>query len=708
VCHAVERAMAEGARPWDVVVYADLESAGDADDVVRIVAREAKVRLDSSETPEVALARALSRLGRVLLVLDPVEHVASALSAALLVFQRLAHDVQVLATSRSRFSPAGAVTVELGPLATAAEGGVSPAAALVLARARSFLSTFGAAPESDASGETVALAERLATLLDGIPLAIELTVSRIHLLGLRGLVDAVESRRARKTPSDRTLTTMSETLDRSWLLLSEDEQRALSACAVFRGGFTVDAATAVLGAQTSEDALAPLLRLREQSLLLSRDEGDGKVRLFLSGAVHDYALEKLSEHGESAAWFARHGAHYAARFFAERGRVDAVHLSLVEREAENLLAAAERGLEGDGVAIADAARGLVALEPAVFARGAVSAFAALLDRAVDIADASTSALSDPTVTIPVRQIRARLDAVSGRLGRARHDLEKSLEESQRIADDPLRGAVLLDLGVVHHFEQDLPAARARYEAALPLLRQANDAASEGRCVGNLGALQHDEGAFSLAARSYRHAIALLESVGESPRRANFITNLALLEHELDRLESARRLYEQALSLLESLRNARLLGIALGNFALLEIELGNRADALELCERSSRLLAGLADTRSEALAAARQGVVLSLSERLGEAEMALSRAEHLASGTVTAEVVACARAFLDIGWARAARDAAELLECLQLARARLERASVAQGGERPLRERSDDVRLLLRIALPLLEALTPAR
>jgi hypothetical protein len=122
-----------------------------------------------------------------------------------------------------------------------------------------------------------------------------------------------------------------------------------------------------------------------------------------------------------------------------------------------------------------------------------------------------------------------------------------------------------------------------------------------------------------------------------------------------------------------------------------------------------LLAG-ADVRSEALASARQAVVYTRTDRLGEADVAFAHAERLAkdSDVLVQETVSVALAFADLAWAERAmsrgsiREATELLSAV---RGRLERARAAAPGERSASERSDDVRALERIIAPLVHSLT---
>ncbi|HEX4447532.1 MAG TPA: serine/threonine-protein kinase, partial [Polyangiaceae bacterium] len=127
---ALREAVATRRPRWDALVYADLGEARDADDVVRVVATAAGVSLDPSPAPEMTLGSALDKLGRVLLLVDPIEHVAPLVGALARAFRTTAPRLQMMATSRRKWAPAGAAAIELGPLSTApGPDGPSPAAA---------------------------------------------------------------------------------------------------------------------------------------------------------------------------------------------------------------------------------------------------------------------------------------------------------------------------------------------------------------------------------------------------------------------------------------------------------------------------------------------------------------------------------------------------------------------------------------------------
>jgi serine/threonine protein kinase/predicted ATPase len=271
---------------WDVVVFADLAAAEGADDIVRVLAREAGLTVESSSAPEIAVGRALGKLGRALVIADSIEHVATPLATTLSAFVRVAPLLQVVATSRRRWAPPGAIGVELGPLSTAVVGTeLSPAAQLFVERAREYLPAI----DSDRTGPASTLserAERIARALDGVPLALELSASSVHVLGLEGVV----ARTAPESVSPGSAKGMLEgpmraALDQSYQSLTLAERATLGQCAVFRGGFSAVSAEAVVNTTSGEPVLTVLQSLRDHSLLKSDADAAGEVRLSMFAAV---------------------------------------------------------------------------------------------------------------------------------------------------------------------------------------------------------------------------------------------------------------------------------------------------------------------------------------------------------------------------------------------------------------------------------------
>jgi predicted ATPase len=164
--------------------------------------------------------------------------------------------------------------------------------------------------------------------LDGIPLAIEFAAARAATLNLEPVASGLGNRFTLLTSGRRTALprhrTLRAVLDWSYELLPEAEQSLLRRLAVFQGGFTLEAATAV----TSDDgspALAVMDRISnlvEKSLVASGGSTPA-ARWRLLETVRAYALEKLDA-GEREPLALGH-AEYIAMSLSERnakGKVD--------------------------------------------------------------------------------------------------------------------------------------------------------------------------------------------------------------------------------------------------------------------------------------------------------------------------------------------------------------------------------------------------
>jgi predicted ATPase len=120
--------------------------------------------------------------------------------------------------------------------------------------------------------------------LDGLPLAIELAAARVAMLAPDELLARLEERlplltsRSHNAPERQR--TLRSTIDWSYQLLSDEEQRLFRRLAAFRGSFSVEAAEAVCGCD---------LDLLESLVLKSlvRRWGDG--RLGMLDTIREFA-----------------------------------------------------------------------------------------------------------------------------------------------------------------------------------------------------------------------------------------------------------------------------------------------------------------------------------------------------------------------------------------------------------------------------------
>jgi predicted ATPase len=244
---------------------------------------------------------------RMLILLDSCERhleVAALASEALL---RAAPGIDVLATSREPLRAGGEWIVRLGPVALPpADSQCDHMQAAGYASVQIFVAHANAQGRGDFTlhGDNVGLVCALCRQLDGVPLALELAAALVGSIGLERLVGEASTRLLR--PGAGRHASLSAMLDWSYDLLSPDEQNVLHRLAVFRGGFTLDAAAAV--AADDDDGIPAsadlVIELGAKSLVSMSAEGGPRHRLL--DMTRDYVFAKLCASGELARTQERH------------------------------------------------------------------------------------------------------------------------------------------------------------------------------------------------------------------------------------------------------------------------------------------------------------------------------------------------------------------------------------------------------------------
>lgn len=278
----------------------------------------------------------------VLLLLDNLEQVVAVGPEISRLLER-APGLQVLATSRQALRVVGEHELPVAPLGVPEEGAEhdeivrAPSVRLLVERAHE--RGIGLDLGGDRATAVASLTRRLA----GLPLAIELAVPRLRLLGAEGLLRRLDS--SLDLPSGGAdlparQRTLRDTLAWSHDLLDDDERTVFAQLGAFAGGATLEAVEAVctLAGPAVESALAGLL---DKSLLHLDDAATGgELRIQMLEPVRDFAVERLAVRDDAAAVHRRHlgymvslgrraqpflcGPHqreWAARFDAERANV---------------------------------------------------------------------------------------------------------------------------------------------------------------------------------------------------------------------------------------------------------------------------------------------------------------------------------------------------------------------------------------------------
>ncbi|GAA2083238.1 LuxR C-terminal-related transcriptional regulator [Streptomyces albiaxialis] len=268
---------------------------------------------------------------RMLLVLDTCEHLVDACAMLCDQLLRTAPDLHIIATSRQPLDVPGEQVLPVPPLSVPAGPGESRAGedcdALRLFTDRASAAAPGFEVTDDNRADVLSLLRRL----DGIPLAIELAVSRLRTLSVEAMLGRLDHRFRLLTGGRRTTVarhqTLRTTIEWSHELSTPEERSLWARLSVFAGEFRLEAAEAVC---SDDDSLAEwevldaLIGLVEKSVVLKVETEEG-ARYRMLDTIREFGQEKLAETGHAAEQAVRQ--RHVAYFLDECGRFDAEWLT---------------------------------------------------------------------------------------------------------------------------------------------------------------------------------------------------------------------------------------------------------------------------------------------------------------------------------------------------------------------------------------------
>jgi predicted ATPase len=489
-----------------------------------------------------------------LLLLDNLEQVLAA-APDLAELLRETSGVKLLATSREPLNLAGEQRFPVDPLPD------DDAITLFLERARAIDPGFSASP---AVGE-------ICRRLDGLPLALELAAARVSVLSAEDLASRLEralpllTGGARDVPERQR--TLRATIEWSYELLTEDEQRAFRSLAAFAGSFDLDAASPVGGVD-----LDVLQSLTDKSLV--RRWGSGRFGMLET--IHEFAAERLSEAGEDGEVGRRHAEHFLA--VAQSAKLAADHDGPGAPETARLERANLRGALQWAVDNRESELGLrlaVALErfwvsEAPFEGdqwfGALLAGAGSLDQGL-----RADALRDHGGVV----------YILGQFDRGMALYEESLAIYKSLGDE---------LGVAHMLHRlavdavrvgDLERGRMLTEEARSMAAALGSRREEALALATLGSIAFEEGNTDQAIELLEQSVEVAAEVGFAWWQGGRLLDLAEVAVEAGRSEDAERWILDGLAVVLPLRDRQLLVYGLAMLAALEAERGHAQRAGQL-------------------------------------------------------------------------------------------------------------------------------
>jgi predicted ATPase len=494
----------------------------------------------------------------LLLVLDNFEQL---LDAAPFVAELLAGapGLRILATSRAPLRLSAEQEYPVPPLPR------DDAVHLFAARARAV------DPAFELTEVRVQSIAEICTRLDGLPLALELAAARTKLLPPETMVGRLERSLELLTGGARDLParqqTLEATLDWSHELLEQDARSLFAQLAVFRGGWTIEAAEAV----AREDVVAGLGVLVDESLA-RRVNG----RFAMLETIREYAARRLEESGRVDETRRRHAEHF---------------LALAEAAAETLVTGT---VTGETMARLDAEHDNL--------RGALAWAAAA--RQIEIEVGLAAALS-------------RFWLVRGELTEARRTFEGLIERSAD-ADPALRARVYVHAALYPYRQGDVERSKELWTTALELYREVGDEVEEGRCLAELGSVAIYEGDLDLAEQLYQESLDHFRKHGHTVRLCIALSNLGAMASMRGDYEAAAQYQEDVLPLQREIGDRDGLAVSLHNFGRTQIKRGRLEQARELLDEAMEL--GLELGYKEVIAYCLQGY----------AELALTNDPELAA------------------------------------------------------------------------------
>ncbi|MGB3306037.1 MAG: tetratricopeptide repeat protein [Thermomicrobiales bacterium] len=559
----------------DGVVFVPLVAVTDPDQVPVSVAHALAIR-ETGRSVEQDLVQHIGE-SRLLLVLDNLEQVVAAAPFIARLLESCP-GLTVLGTSRVRLRITGEheMTVRAmqlpqnGETLTPAEVAAFDGVALFLERTRAIAPAFSFTDRT--AGTVVDICHRL----EGLPLGIELAAAQMRVLSPEMLLARLEHQlhiltgeMVDKPPHQRTLR---DTVAWSYGLLTASEQFLFRQLAVFAGGFTIGAASAV-AVHPEPGILEDLISLIDKSLIIRLMDVAGESRFSMLAVIREYAAGWLADTDELHAARERHAAHYLA-FVEEADR----HLTGPDVQSWLERLQAERAN----------------------IRNAGEWFAEIDDR-------------ERFIRLVCAQQRFWI--TRGLYSEGRQWFARAIEKASagdvdpRRRSDALRGVAWIALR-----QGDGDAARTQSAACLTLARELGDRRQLARALELASAVARRSAQDETALAYLHEALACSRAEDDLDGIAQALHQIATVTMNLGRLEASREMFPEVIAAYEAVGDWHGGAIARDSMSIVHYSLGEFAASAVAAQEAVRILREVGDKRATAVALGHVGKSM---QELGE-------------------------------------------------------------------------------------------
>jgi predicted ATPase/DNA-binding SARP family transcriptional activator len=386
---------------------------------------------------------------------------------------------------------------------------------------------------------------RICRLVEGMPLAIELAATWMRTLSPAEIAVEIErsldflSTTLRDLPERHR--SMRVVFDRSWEMLSPEEQQVLRNLSIFRGGFQRQAAERVAGASLSN--LSTLVN----RTLLRRTAGG---RYDLHELVRQYCVTQLASDPQAKriAQERHYDFYFALAEAAEqelKGRNQLEWLGRLEQEQDNLRTALEWALESDDLRSGDGELGLQ-----------LSASLRWFWRMRGHFQEGCKWLSESLRRCPERRSAARASALLaksllvnalGDLGAAYAPAEESVSIYRELNDQNSLAEALMIEGLTLLWQGEGTQGHTRMKEALEIYRKVGDRWGEAQVLYRLGSYLADYGGSPTGRSMLEESAAILEDLGEKYLYTSVLISLGIIDTIIGDYSAAQPRFECALA-----------------------------------------------------------------------------------------------------------------------------------------------------------------
>jgi predicted ATPase/DNA-binding SARP family transcriptional activator len=550
--------------------FVPLASVGSIDEVISAIANAIKFTFFGPSDPKEYLLSYLHEK-QMLLVLDNLEHLLienpleANIADLLIEILQQAPGIKLLVTSREALNLQEEWLFEVQGLAfpdMAQTEGLDGFDAITLFAQRARR----ASPKFKLNEDNRKDVAHICRLVEGMPLAIELAATWMRTLSPAEIAVEIGSSLDFLSTTVRDLPerhrSMRVVFDRSWQMLSPEEQQVLCRLSIFQGGFQRHAAEQVAGA-----TLSILSTLMNRTLLRRAAAG----RYDLHELVRQYSAAQLASDPQAKrSALEGHYTYYLALAEAAekelKGRNQLEWLGRLEQEHDNLRAAMDWAFESDEFVCGDGElvlRLAAALRWYWRMRGHFHEGRDRLKAALQCSPESRTAARARALLG-----KSLLENAIGDLGAARAPAEECLSIFRELGDQECLAEALIVTGINFLWQGEAALGLARTREALEIYQKLGDRWGQAHALYRLGTFLADSSGDQAGRAMLIESTSLLEGLGDKYLYTSVLISLGVVDMSLGNYDDAQPFFERGLVTTREIRHPWGIADALTNLGCL--------------------------------------------------------------------------------------------------------------------------------------------